>query len=97
MKYAGFWGFDPASLDVIVMKSERSSEEREEYPRKYPEIILGPFVFEGESRGFTVYEVEDPEQLKNVVDHYAPEMRYEFKRLVETTKFAELHRRKETA
>ena len=96
MKYVGFWEFNPTALDVIVRKSERSSEEREESPGKYPEILLGPFVFEGESRGFTVYEVEDPEQLTNVADHYSPEMKYEFKRIMETSKFAELKRRKDT-
>lgn len=92
MKYVGFWEFDPAALEEIIRKSERSSEERRESPGKYPEILLGPFIFEGESRGFTIYEVEDPGQLTNVADHYAPEMRYEFKPIMETSKYAELHR-----
>jgi len=91
MKYVGFWEFDPGALDEIVRKSELSSKERERLPGKYPEILLGPYIIGEESRGFTVYEVEDPVQLENVADHYSPEMRYEFKPIMETTEYAELH------
>ena len=91
MKYVGFWEFDPEALDAIVRKSRLSSEERERSPGKYPEILIGPFVIDGEDRGFTVYEAEDPGQLANVADHYAPEMRYEFKRIIETSEYVELH------
>jgi len=90
MKYVGFWDFDPEALDEIVRKSRLSSEERGRSPGKYPEILLGPFVIDGERRGFTVYEVKEPEQLMNVAEHYAPEMRYEFKRILETAAYAEL-------
>ncbi|UCD44903.1 MAG: hypothetical protein JSV27_12480 [Candidatus Bathyarchaeota archaeon] len=94
MKYVGFWKFDSEALDVIVEKSVRSSRERDVFPEKYPEIICGPFILDGESRGFTVYDVDDLEQLTNVTAHYGPEMTYEFKPIVETSKYAEFHLRK---
>ena len=91
MKYVGFWDFDPKALDEIVRKSELSSKEREKSPGKFPEILQGPYIIGDESRGFTIYEVEDPGQLENVADHYSPEMKYEFKPIMETSDYAELH------
>ncbi len=41
-------------------------------------LIFGPFQFTGESKGFTMFETDNPEALKNIADFYTPEIRWKF-------------------
>jgi hypothetical protein len=51
---------------------------------------LGSYLIGGVQKGFTVYEVEDPEQLANMSLRYMPEMRYRFLPIFETEMITDL-------
>ena len=53
-------------------------------------IVYGPYNFNGETKGFTVYETDDPDQLANIAIFYGPEETFKFVPLIDTRKTAEL-------
>jgi len=90
MKYIGFWEFCPGDLDKAIAKNNQVIADRKTGSKKFGTMIFGPFGLGGEMKGFTVYEVDNYEQLINISLHYAPVMTWKFVPILETGKVIEL-------
>ena len=90
MKYIGFWEFCPENMDKAIEKNNQVVAERNTGSKKFGTVIFGPFGLGGEMKGFTVFEVDNYEQLINLSLHYVPYMTWKFVPLLETTKIIEL-------
>ena len=87
MKFIGFWEFKPEDLDKILEKRKQLFAESEKEPERFAKIIFGGFCYVGETKGFTVFETDDPEKLWNTC--ISPEVTYKFIPIVETSKAVE--------
>ena len=90
MQFIGFWEYSAEGTDKVIerLKKMPVGEKR---PEKFAKIIFGPYTFNGERKGFTIYETDDPEKLANVQIYYGPEMNWKFVPLIDTRKAAELY------
>ncbi|MBS7648267.1 MAG: DUF3303 family protein [Candidatus Bathyarchaeia archaeon] len=78
MKYIGYWEYSPTKITTVIEKFRQMTADRENMEEKYAKIIFGPYRLFGESRGFSIFETEDPEKLANIANFYAPEVKWEF-------------------
>ena len=83
MKFIMFWDYDPKNLELILKKKKQLVELRKENPEKYPEIVCGPFLYSGESKGLTIYNATNDEQIVNLHLYYQPELELVFMPVVE--------------
>lgn len=74
MKYLVFTEFSQEEWDTLSESAKKIWSERQQVPDKYPQkifpdhFILGDLpTFTEDVRGVTVYDTDDPQQLKNVV------------------------------
>ena len=90
VQFIGFWEYSAEGTDKVIerLKKMPVGEKR---PEKFAKVIFGPYTFDGERRGFTIYETDDPEKLANVQIYYGPEMNWKFVPLIDTRKAAELY------
>ena len=87
MKYLVFSEFSREEWDKLSESGKKIWAEREKVPDKYPKQIfpdhgiLGDLpTFTEDIRGFTIYETDDPQQLKNVVAFWTAQGIKSFKR-----------------
>jgi muconolactone delta-isomerase len=92
MKFIGFWEYNLQDVDKVLEKFKKMTAEREKGTEKYPKLIFGPYHMGGESKGFTLFETDDMDQLTNTTIHYMPEMKWRFVGIQESSKTAELYR-----
>lgn len=78
MKYVGFWEYSPGSLMKVIEKFRQMTAEREDGNKDFAKIIFGPFRLFGESKGFSIFETDDPEKLTNIANFYMPEVKWSF-------------------
>jgi muconolactone delta-isomerase len=78
MKYIGFWEYAPGSLMKVIEKFKQMTMEREKGNKDFAKLILGPFRLFGESKGFSIFETDDPEKLTEIANFYIPEMKWNF-------------------
>ena len=78
MKFIVFWEYNADEIVVIIKKFQKLENERKKSPKKYPEIISGPFMFNGEAKGITVCNAESDEQIVNLHLYHQPELRLSF-------------------
>ncbi|MGC9778899.1 MAG: hypothetical protein HZR80_06620 [Candidatus Heimdallarchaeota archaeon] len=74
MKFIVFWEYNADEIVVVIKKFQKLENER----KKYPEIISGPFMFNGEAKGITVCNAESDEQIVNLHLYHQPELRLSF-------------------
>ena len=58
--------------------NRRIGEERTKLPEKYPEMIFGGHWLGMEPKGFTIYDVEDPQQIVNLEVAFSPVKKSKF-------------------
>ena len=78
MKYIWFWEYDPKDIYKMFEKDNEISEERKKEPKRYPKLIMDGHWLGMENKGFTIYEVDDPQQLLNVAAKFFPEKKTKF-------------------
>jgi hypothetical protein len=78
-----FWDYDPKDLEVVIEKKNKLVEMRKEHPEKYPDIICGPFLYSGESKGLTICLATNDEQIVNLHLYYQPELELNFMPVVD--------------
>jgi len=64
--------------------------EREKGTAKSPKLIFGPCILDGQYKGFSVYETDDPDRLMSLALFYAPALTFKFEPIIESRKFVEL-------
>ena len=83
-KYVAFWEINSGEIDNIKKKAEKLRKLVKAFPWEYPRSLLGPYSWEGENRGFQVFEVTDPQQLENLSDYWNPLVKITFQPIVDT-------------
>jgi hypothetical protein len=91
LKFIGFWEYALEDTDKVLEKFMKMTAEREKGSEKYPKLIFGPYHIGGESKGFTIFETDNIDQLTNTTIHYIPEMKWKFVPIHESSKTAELY------
>ena len=92
LKFIGFWEYALEDVDKVLEKFMKMTALREKgTAEKYPKLIFGPYHIGGESKGFSIYETDDIDQLTNTTIHYMPEMKWKFAPIHESSKTAELY------
>jgi hypothetical protein len=84
--------YDWKDIEKVIEKFRQLTPEREKWTRegKIPKLVYGPYLFSGESKGFAVYETDDPDKLTKIAIFYEPEMTMKWVPLIEAAKLAEL-------
>lgn len=91
MKYIASWSFDFANLDKLVEKNAELIAKYEKGTKEYPRVVFGPYSFVGESGGFVVLDVDDPEQLVRWALHYAGLSEWSFVPIYSTAKSTQMY------
>jgi len=53
----------PEDIDEVIPLFQKMAELRD--TKGYPKAITPTYTFSGETNGFTLYEVDDPQQITN--------------------------------
>lgn len=84
MKFIVFWEWDPKDIDAIMIKSPEWVKEQKAHPEKYAKWMrledgtaIG-FSIIGQSKGFSLREVDDVEQLYNAAMWWNPLLKLSF-------------------
>lgn len=91
-KYIAFWEIDPEKTQHLNSKACKLRKLTKEFPYEFPRSIFGPYSWEGETRGFQVFEASAPEQLDRLAEYWHPEVKLDFQP-IEATKIWEIHNR----
>ncbi|MEM1563144.1 MAG: hypothetical protein QW161_00515 [Candidatus Bathyarchaeia archaeon] len=91
MKYIGFWKVVSGDVMYVIEKFRKMTAEREKGNEKFAKLIFGPFQFAGENKGFTMFETDNPETLKNIADFYTPEIKWKFFSISDPTNAADFY------
>jgi len=90
MKFIGFFEYKAEDIDKVIEKFKLLTAEREKGITKFAKVILGPLNFTGETKGFTVFETDDPDTLMNTALFYIPVLNYKFIPIQESSRGVEL-------
>ncbi len=83
MKYILFWEFCPEDLDKIIPLFQKMGELRG--TKGYAKLLTPVYTFAGQTSGFVLYEVDDPQEMTNLYFHYHPLLKMKWKPIEETT------------
>jgi len=92
MKYICYWEIKPEDFDKVIPLFQKMLELRG--TPGYPKGITPTYGFPGQMSGFTLYEVEDEEQMRNHYLHYHPLIKFEWKPLTLATDLVETYMKK---
>ena len=81
MKYICYWEFCPEDIDKVIPLFRKVQELRA--TQDYPTALAPTYVFSGQMSGFTLYEVDDPQQINNFYFHYHPLLKMKWKPIAE--------------
>jgi hypothetical protein len=91
MKYIGFWKVVGGDAIDAIEKFRKMTAEREKGNEDFAKLIFGPFQFMGERKGFTMFETDNPEALKNIANFYSPEIKWKFFSINDPAKAADFY------
>jgi hypothetical protein len=83
-KYVAFWEINPDEIMKIKEKATKLAKLIKAFPWEYPKSLVGPYSWEGENKGFQIFEVSDPQQLDNLSDYWNPLIKMTFQPIVDT-------------
>ena len=81
MKYLLNWEMCPEDLDKVIPLFRKMQELRG--TKGYPTAITPTYAFAGQTSGFTLYEVDDAQQISNFYFHYHPLLKMKWKPIEE--------------
>ena len=67
----------PEDLDKLIPLFQKMQELRG--TKDYPKALAPTYVFAGQMSGFTLYEVDDPQQITKFYFHYHPLLKMKWK------------------
>jgi hypothetical protein len=92
MKYICYFELDEDDLDSVIPKFQEMIKLRES--EDFPSGITPTYWLPGVLSGFTLYDVDDPQQITNHYLHYFPEMRLKWESIIEATDFIKTYMKK---
>ncbi len=90
MKYLVKWEFDVDQVDALIAKEMKYQTLQKENPEKYPKNYI-PLLAAPDGTIYTIWEVDDPQQIANKVAYMMPEGKAKLVPLIESTKFIEAY------
>lgn len=91
MKYFVTWELDSENVEKLIEKEIRYQELQKKFPEKYPKNVIPVYAVADGSKGITIWEVDDPEQIANKVAYMMPEAKAKIVPIIEAAKFMELY------
>lgn len=91
MKYAKFWEFRPEDMDEAVIVWGNYLEESKRTPEKYPTYLYPPHGFGDITKGISIMEADNEEQLINYMLALSPPIQIRFVPLVDSSKVVETY------
>ena len=85
MKYVLFWEYDKKDEAALIEKFKTRPEA--EIKR-----LLPPYAIGGQTKGFSLVEAEDFEQIEKFYHHYAPVLKAKIFPIIELTKLLEIRK-----
>ena len=85
MKYVCFFEYEAEDFDNIIPLFQKMAELRGK--PGYPKGLSPTYGVGGETKGFTLYEVSDPQEIINHAVHYHPFLKLKWVPLVEGTDY----------
>ena len=75
MKYIAFWEMKPEDIPKVIEKFKKRNEAgMEKLFGAGLKTVFGPYHIGLETKGFTVLETDNPEELANYASYYLPEL-----------------------
>lgn len=71
----------PEDFDKIIPLFKKMQVLRD--TKDYPKALAPTYAFAGQLSGFTLYEVDDPQQITNFYFHYHPLLKMKWKPIEE--------------
>jgi len=90
MKYILYWEFPPEDIEKAIMQFHQLMELQATGAKDFPKALSPTYGFPGQTKGFTLYEVENDEQLNNFWLHFEL-MDMEWVPISEVAEFAALY------
>jgi hypothetical protein len=90
VKFVWYWEYDDEKTNEVIASFGKMMALREKGSPDVPKMIFGPFQHVGTSKGFTVFETDDPEKLMYMAAHYVPLLRGNFVPILENVKSVEI-------
>ncbi len=78
MKYIWFWEYEQKDTLKMFEMNSKVGFEREKHPEKYPKKIFDAHWLGMEPKGFTIYDVDDPQQIINLEVAFSPVKKSKF-------------------
>ena len=92
MKYICFFEYNPENIDEVIDRFKKMIPLRG--TPDYPKAISPTYGYSGQERGFTLYEVDNPQQIINHHIHYTPVLQLEWVPINEATDFVVTYEKK---
>jgi hypothetical protein len=93
LKFIWFWEYDPADIYDMFEKDTQAKKLREEDAKRLPKVVFPAHWLGMEHKGFTIFEVDDPQQLVNMAAHFFPQKRSKFVPIFEKAMVQETYRK----
>jgi hypothetical protein len=90
VQFIGFWEYSKEDTEKVTAKFKQIMAERKRGTERFAKLVFGPCHFDGETKGFAVYETNDPDKLMSLAVFYEPLMTFKFVPLIDSTKATEL-------
>jgi hypothetical protein len=75
VKYIAFWEMKPEDIPAVIAKFKKRNESGSEHLFGHGlKTAYGPYHIGLETKGFTVLETDNPEELANYASYYLPEL-----------------------
>jgi hypothetical protein len=90
MRFIWYWEYNQREALKMFEVNRRVGEDRKKHPDKYPKLIFGAHWLGMEPKGFTIYEVDNSQQIVNLEVAFSPIKKskfvpiFEHKSVVET-------------
>ena len=91
VKYLVTWEVDFENMDKIIEKFMKYEAESKKFPEKYPKNVIPVYIVYDGSKAFTVWEVDDPEQIAYKVAFSMPELKGKIVPIFDAAKFIEIY------
>ena len=91
MKYLVHWKIEKKDLDAVIERFMKIPERPN--PEKYPKTVAGPYYFHNKMEGFTIYEVDNEEQIINYHIYWIDLMDTSWKSISESMDFIKTYKK----
>ena len=94
MKYICFYEFEPENMDKVIASFQKMQELRAQGSTEYPKALSPTYSYQGETKGFALFEVDTPQQITNHYIHYHPWQKFTWRPLTESSEFVAAYMKK---